>query len=128
MFGESTELPEESAAMTARIGPVEAATGTTTVPVAVRRSERIPAEETGGLGVSTAAPDLIEVLRASVSSGRFLGDGTSAARTVLGAKAAERLGIDALDLPAVVDIGGHGSPLSASSILSSWCRRSTGTH
>ncbi|HEY5876794.1 MAG TPA: ABC transporter permease [Ilumatobacteraceae bacterium] len=108
VFGESTELPEESAAMTARIGPVEAATGTTTVPVAVRRSDRIPAEETGGLGVSTAAPDLIEVLRASVSSGRFLGDGDLGLPvTVLGAKAAERLGIDALDLPAVVDIGGH---------------------
>ncbi|MGD9701706.1 MAG: ABC transporter permease [Acidimicrobiia bacterium] len=108
VFGEATELPEESAAMAERIGPVESATGTTAVAASVRRSDQIPLEETGGLGVSTAAPDLLEVLRASVAAGHFLRDGDIRLPvTVLGAKAADRLGIDAADLPAVVDIGGH---------------------
>ena len=108
IFGEETELPEAATAMAERIGPVEAASSTTTVGVAVRKSDLIPTEETGGLSVVTAQPDLLEVLRGSVAAGRFLEDGDLRLPVaVLGAKAAERLGIDGGDLPAVVDVGGE---------------------
>ena len=108
IFGEETELPEAATAMAERIGPVEAASSTTSVGLAVRRSDLIPSEETGGLSVVTAQPDLLEVLRASVAAGRFLEEGDLPLPVaVLGAKAAERLGIDGGDLPAVVDVGGE---------------------
>ncbi len=108
MFGDETSLPEAARAMAGRIGPVEEVSATTTVGASVRRTDLVPVEQTGGIRVLTADVELLGVLRAELAAGRFLE--TADLRlpvTVLGATAAERLGVAAAHLPAVVDIGGQ---------------------
>jgi putative ABC transport system permease protein len=61
----------------------------------VRRSDRISAEETGGIGVNAADPGLLQTLGGSMIRGRFLNAATTGTRSVvLGATAAKQLGID----------------------------------
>lgn len=98
MFGEESTLPEAASPMIRRIGPVLDAAATTGVDATVRRTDHIPSTETGGIAVYAAEPDLLGVLGASVAHGRFLDAATSRYPTVvLGAVAAERLGITSLD-------------------------------
>jgi putative ABC transport system permease protein len=98
LFGDNATLPDDAVSMAKRIGPVTAATGTGTTSASVRRSDRIPPDETSGLGVFAARPDLLGVLGGAVRDGTFL---TAANRdypvTVLGAQAAARLGVDHVD-------------------------------
>jgi putative ABC transport system permease protein len=108
--GDAAELPETAVPMVRRIAPVTAVAGVGTVKATVRRSDRVPATETGGLAVYAAQPDLLATLRGSVHSGRFLDGVTERYPTVvLGAEAATRLGIDAVspDDPRQVWLGGQ---------------------
>lgn len=92
--GGETELPAWASGAIARIGGVEQVAATRTLDATVRRTDRIPATQTGGLAVMAAETDLPAALGARVAHGRFLDAVT--ARTpslVLGAVAAERLGI-----------------------------------
>lgn len=92
--GGETELPAWASGAIARIGGVEQVAATRTLDATVRRTDRIPATQTGGLAVMAAETDLLAALGARVAHGRFLDAVT--ARTpslVLGAVAAERLGI-----------------------------------
>jgi putative ABC transport system permease protein len=97
LFGEDAKLPKESVDMVARIGPVTAASATGQVSDArVFRTDRIPPEQTGGLSVLAARTDLPGTVGATVRSGTWLNAATARyPAVVLGAKAAERLGIDA---------------------------------
>lgn len=98
-------LPMESVDMVRRIAPVQAASATGNTSATVRRTDLIPAAETGGIGVKAARLDLLEVLRGTVRHGRFLNSATERyPTTVLGAKAARTLGVsleDRTDAPLV---------------------------
>jgi putative ABC transport system permease protein len=90
-------VPEDAAAMAARIGPVERTSAVANTHGKVWRSDRIPTEQPSGLTVLAARSDLLPVIGARVASGRFLTDGTAALPVVvLGDKAATRLGITEL--------------------------------
>ncbi|HEX8132766.1 MAG TPA: ABC transporter permease, partial [Actinomycetes bacterium] len=94
-LGEDATLPKESLGMLRRVGPVRQVAATAAVDATVRRSDQIPAEETGGISVLAADPELLATLGGQVSSGRFLNRATARyPAVVLGARAAERLGID----------------------------------
>jgi putative ABC transport system permease protein len=95
-FGEQSRLPDESTAMTGRIGPVTAVTATGAVKAHVYRSDLIPPAESGGIAVVAARPDLPATVGARVSSGAWLNDATVRyPAVVLGATAADRLGVAA---------------------------------
>ena len=107
-FGEASTLPEEASAMIERIGPVQGASGVTGVQATVRRNELVSELETGGIAVYAADPDLLTTLQVEPVAGRGLTVGDSALTgVVLGAKAAERLGIDSLDGAPTVLVGGR---------------------
>ena len=98
IFGTGSEVPEEAAAMTQRIRPVQVVTSTSRAAATVRRNDLISELETGGITVLAADTDLLEVLRADMREGRFLDEATARVPTlVLGSVAANRLGIEDLD-------------------------------
>jgi putative ABC transport system permease protein len=106
LFGEDASLPKESVGMIGRIGPVESVSATGTVPASVRRSDLIPAQQTGGIAVRAARSDLLGVLGGAVRSGKFLDAATERyPAVVLGSVAAERLGIDRADPSVLVLVG-----------------------
>lgn len=87
-------IPEDAAAMVARIGPVEQTSAVANTHASVLRSDRIPAEQTSGLTVLATHTNLLTVLDARLASGSFLSEGGAALPlVVLGDKAATRLGI-----------------------------------
>ena len=97
VFGDDAQLPRRAPSMIRRIGPVRQAASTTVVDATVRRNDRVPDEETGGITVQATEPELRSVLQASMRSGRFLDRATSKyPAVVLGSVAAERLGIGSL--------------------------------
>jgi putative ABC transport system permease protein len=96
LFGESTQLPVDAVGMVRRIGPVQSATATGSVPGAtVRRNDRIDPLASGGIAVVAARTDLLGTIGGTVRSGVFLNEATSRyPAVVLGSVAASRLGID----------------------------------
>ena len=108
VFGTGSEVPEEAARMAGRIGPVESISQTTRVDATVRRNDLISELETGGLAVLASRTDLLDQLSVELVTGRFLDEATSQVPTVvLGAVAAERLGIADLDPRPRVYVDGH---------------------
>lgn len=93
--GEETKLPAASGGRVRLLGEVESAAAVTTVEGAtVRRSSYVPPEITGGIFVAAADPELLGTLDGATASGRFLDRATERyPAIVLGAKAAQRLGI-----------------------------------
>lgn len=107
-LGEDTKLPDDAVAMIRRIRPVTAASAATTLQTTVRRSDLVDPGETGGLSVQAVDRSLLETLDGSMKLGRFLDAATERFPTVvLGAKAAERLGIGDLDAGVQVFIAGR---------------------
>ncbi|MFC5748771.1 ABC transporter permease [Actinomadura rugatobispora] len=95
LFGQEAVLPESAPEMVSRIGPVTAVGATGTVQASVRRTDRIPAEITHGIGVQAATTDLLGTLDVTVRHGTWLNAGTGRyPGVVLGAEAARRLGFD----------------------------------
>jgi putative ABC transport system permease protein len=94
--GDDVELPDRAAAMIRRVAGVEATAATKVIDTAtVRRNALIPEEETGGIAVMAAEPSVPSTVGATLTTGRFLDAATGRYPvTVLGADAAERLGID----------------------------------
>jgi putative ABC transport system permease protein len=94
--GGDATLPKESVGMIRRIRPVQQAAAVATVSdTAVYRNDRIPREETGGLSVAAADLKLPQAVGVTLAKGTWLN--AAAARyptTVLGAAAAQQLGID----------------------------------
>jgi putative ABC transport system permease protein len=92
--GAEAKLPQESPGMLRRVGPVERVAATGNTDATVRRSDLIPEVETGGISVLAADPALLGTLGGELSGGRFLNRATARyPAVVLGAKAAERLGV-----------------------------------
>lgn len=96
--GEDIVFPVESAAMIERIGPIEVAAQIAPAESSVRRTEFIPAGQTGGIAVVAADTTLLEPLDGAVAEGQFLDARTEQLpNIVLGAVAADRLGVRTLD-------------------------------
>ncbi|MFJ3905445.1 ABC transporter permease [Streptomyces sp. NPDC090025] len=93
-LGQEVKLPKSAVAMVERIGPVRHATATANVDARIRRSDVVPEERTAGVTTQAARPDLLAALNAEVAQGMWLdGPRERLPVTVLGAVAAERLGI-----------------------------------
>ncbi|GAB1515711.1 ABC transporter permease [Actinophytocola sp. KF-1] len=98
LMGEDASLPPTAVPMVARIDPVTAVSATGVVEATVRRTDRVPEEETSGVAVLAARTDLLKVLRGSLHEGRFLSPVTeNFPAVVLGSVAATRLGASAGD-------------------------------
>ncbi|MFD7580328.1 ABC transporter permease [Kitasatospora sp. NPDC059817] len=96
LFGEKVKLPEESTGMLGRVPGVEQVGATGDLAQSVRRSEKIPDGETGGITVKAATEGLLDVVRGAVGSGTWLNEANGRyPSTVLGHVAAQRLGITA---------------------------------
>ncbi|WP_405996916.1 ABC transporter permease [Streptomyces sp. NBC_00829] len=88
------KLPKNAVAMVERIGPVQHATATADVETRIRRSDLVPEERLAGVTTQAARPDLLTALNATTHKGVWLdGANQHLPVTVLGAIAAERLGI-----------------------------------
>ena len=95
LFGQPAKLPEDAVAMVGRIGPVESVSAIGMVSEArVYRSDKIPVAQSGGIGTYAALTNLPKTAGATVAAGIWLNDATAEyPAVVLGARAAERLGI-----------------------------------
>ncbi|MFT4287875.1 ABC transporter permease [Nocardioides sp.] len=108
LAGGPAVLPNAAPAMIGHLAGVEQATDTSVVTTAgVYRNAMIPAANTGGLQVQAASVNLLAVLGTDVGQGEWLDEATAKLPVVvLGAAAAQRLGIDRVDLGARVWLGG----------------------
>ncbi|MFI6505661.1 ABC transporter permease [Nonomuraea typhae] len=94
LFGQQAKLPENAAGMVGRMEHVQTAGATGSVQATVRRTAHIPEAVTGGLAVQAATIPLLKTLEGGVAQGAWLNAATARQpAVVLGAKAAERLGI-----------------------------------
>jgi putative ABC transport system permease protein len=107
--GAEAELPVTAPSMIERIPGVEREAGTGLVQDAkVYRSPLIPSAETNGLQVQAASLNLLPAIGTQVAQGRYLNAATAREPVaVLGAVAAERLGIDRIRPGARIWLGGQ---------------------
>jgi putative ABC transport system permease protein len=95
VFGNAEELPMVAPAMIRRIGPVTNVADTGSTGVAAYRSPFIPNVQTNALNVQAATLNLLPAVGTTVAQGTYLNAATqSRPVAVLGAAAAQRLGID----------------------------------
>ncbi len=96
LFGQPAELPKTAPAMIGRIAGVTAVQDTAYVPnIDVFRSELIPSIDTNALSVQAASLGLLHATGDTLAQGSFLNAATATQPVaVLGAVAAQRLGID----------------------------------
>jgi putative ABC transport system permease protein len=95
LFGQPAELPAAAPAMIKRIGPVTQVQYTGSVKGNVFRSPLIPSIDTNGISISAASLGLPRAVGTTVAQGRYLSAATAREPVaVLGAAAAQRLGID----------------------------------
>ncbi|HKZ15370.1 MAG TPA: ABC transporter permease [Solirubrobacterales bacterium] len=99
LFGERTKLPATAGGRISLLGGVESSAAVTQVDGAtVRRSSYVPPEITGGIFVAATDPGLLRTLEGTTASGRFVDRATERyPAVVLGAKAAQRLGVPGVD-------------------------------
>jgi putative ABC transport system permease protein len=94
-FGKPAELPIAAPGMIARIAPVTQVQYTGSITAKVYRSPLIPAINTNALSVQAASLGLLADVGTTVAQGRYLNAATATKPVVvLGASAAQRLGID----------------------------------
>jgi putative ABC transport system permease protein len=98
LYGQTAELPDPGPAMLARIPPVTEVQYTGVVNGArAYRTPYVPSVHTNALGVLATSLDLPAAVGATVAQGAFLNAATATLPAcVLGAEAAQRLGIDQL--------------------------------
>jgi putative ABC transport system permease protein len=107
-FSETVTLPKEAASMVRRMAGVADASAVSQVDASVRRTDRIPEEQTGGISVLATDLDLLRTLHGRMASGSFLNAATARYPTVvLGSVTASRLGIDRADGSVQVWLGGR---------------------
>ncbi|MFJ7909540.1 ABC transporter permease [Kitasatospora sp. NPDC096204] len=89
-------LPPTAEKMLADIAPVQQVTATGATKAQVYRNDLVPPQQTGSLTVLAARPNLLDVLHATVRTGRWLDAASeNLPVTVLGDQAARRLGVTA---------------------------------
>lgn len=95
LFGQTAELPIAAPGMIGRIGPVTAVAYTGSTTANAFRSPLIPGIDTNALSVDAASLGLLSDVGTTLASGRYLNAATATEPVcVLGAAAAQRLGID----------------------------------
>jgi putative ABC transport system permease protein len=104
-------LPQTAPAMIGHMAGVEHVSATALLAPSVYRTDRVPAFETGGIGVRAADSSLLSALDGSLLHGTYLNAATSRYQVaVLGFGAAQYLGIDRTDrveVPARIWIAGR---------------------
>lgn len=107
--GNEGVLPYEAADMIARIGPVHEVAETGIVPeTGVYRTDLIPEGQSGGMTVQAAALGLLATVSAELAEGTWLNEATSEyPAVVLGASAAEQLGVTGVGEGVQVYLGGQ---------------------
>ncbi|WP_329021523.1 ABC transporter permease [Streptomyces sp. NBC_00690] len=92
--GKPIKLPKSAVAMVERVGPVQHATGTADIDARIRRSDVVPEERSAGVIAQAVGVDLLSTLGGEVDRGTWLDAASERLpTTVLGAVAAERLGV-----------------------------------
>jgi putative ABC transport system permease protein len=95
LFGKTAELPTAAPAMVSRIAPVTRVESTGAITANAYRSPAIPAIRTNALSVQAGSLGLPDAVGTRVAQGRWLNAATAEQPVaVLGAAAAQRLGID----------------------------------
>ncbi len=95
LFGQTAELPLAAPGMIARIGPVTEVQETGSTTANVYRSPLIPSVNTNAISVQAASLGLPATVGTTVADGSYLNAATAREPVaVLGAAAAQRLGID----------------------------------
>ncbi|MDP9260192.1 MAG: ABC transporter permease [Actinomycetota bacterium] len=108
LSGDTAELPLAAPGMIARIGPVTQVADTGSTSASVYRSPLIPSAQTGALSVQAATLSLLPVVGATVTRGVYLNAATEREPVaVLGAAAAQRLGIDRIYAGERIWLGGQ---------------------
>jgi putative ABC transport system permease protein len=109
LTGETAQLPHAAPSMIARIDPVESVASTGTVGDAnAYRTPLVPSIETNALSVQAASLNLPPVVGTTVAEGRYLNRATARGPVaVLGAAAAQRLGITRLHPRERIWVGGQ---------------------
>jgi putative ABC transport system permease protein len=107
-LGTETPLPASASAAIRRVGAVEHAAATASLGATVRRTDRVPSSQTGGIRVAATEASLLATLQGELATGRFFDTATNEhPAIVLGATAARRLGIDRLDGQPLVWVEDH---------------------
>ncbi|AXK37749.1 ABC transporter permease [Streptomyces armeniacus] len=92
--GEDVKLSRNAVGMVSRVDGVEQAGATGSVDATVRRNEKIPEDESGGIAVQAATQGLLKVVRGKTASGTWLNEANGRyPSVVLGHVSAQRLGI-----------------------------------
>jgi putative ABC transport system permease protein len=106
-FGSSEVLPDTAVPMIDHMQNVDSAAAIYQIPSAiVLRTQFVPKEQTGGIGVDAAGDHLPQVVGTSVASGRFLNSvGDRFPEVVLGAQAASILQITSVGSHVMVYLG-----------------------
>jgi putative ABC transport system permease protein len=108
LLGETAELPLAAPRMIARIGPVTQTQYTGTTTAKAYRNPYIPVVNTNAITVQAASLGLLPTIATSVAQGRYLNVGTARQPVaVLGAAAAQRLGVDRIYPGARIWVGGQ---------------------
>jgi putative ABC transport system permease protein len=107
--GLEAQLPTRAAGMLAQVDGVRQVAPTAQLTdVNVYRSDKIPPAQTGALAVRACDPGLLDTLDGRLGHGGFLNPATARyPTTVLGYQAATTLGINSLEQPTRVWLGGH---------------------
>lgn len=96
-FGEDTSLPDTAATSLRNIAPVESVATVTDLAGPALRSDLADPDQTRGIAVKAGDPTLLDTLEGRMADGRFLDEAVDDYPVVvLGAVAAERLGITTL--------------------------------
>jgi putative ABC transport system permease protein len=109
MSGEMGVLPYEAVDMIGRIEPVTEVAAVGEVPdTRVFRSDRIPESQTGGMSVSAAELGMLDTVGAELADGTWLNEATAQyPAVVLGASAAEQMGIVSVGAGLEIHLGGQ---------------------
>jgi putative ABC transport system permease protein len=108
LFGSNAELPKAAPGMIRRIGPVTQSESAGSINTSAYRSPLIPSVNTNGLTVLAASLHLPAAVGTTVTQGHYLNAGTAREPVaVLGATAAQRLGIERVYPGARIWVGGQ---------------------
>lgn len=107
LFGDDATMSPDAPAMVRRIGPVQSASSISAIATTVQRNEALSSRNKNGIEILGTEVNLTDTLGATVSSGRPHDHASVQLPTVvLGAIAAERLGIDDVGIGQRVLVGG----------------------
>jgi len=108
LSGRAAQLPLAAPRMIARIGPVTQVQDTGTTSASAYRSPLIPPIDTNALSVEAASLQLLPALAVTLAQGHYLNAATATVPVaVLGAAAAQRLGIDRVHAGERIWVGGQ---------------------